>query len=629
MKQFLTIRDAIINVSDSKKGITYYENGMETKRTYQEVFQRSGAILTTMYDFGIKRGDTLLLQINGFENFIATIWACILGEIVAVPYNLAKTDADFELIKDLDNKFENLYIITDDSDEKLLDELHNRTLNINEHDLSQAISPKELINNNKSVETDTLFILFSSGSTGAPKGVSFSSKKLFEQFEYFNKTFAITEEDRFLNWMPLSHIFGLAIFNLLPMTINAEQYLISTMDYIYDPTLWSKKIFSFNATILSSSNFGVKYFMENITKNNEEDFNFNSVRALVIASDMISKLISEQFIETMNKFGFKRNAFCPAYGMTEATVFVSYNTPYDDYEWVSIDRNAIKVGKEIKYVDENEKESSVFINVGNILNAFEVRIVAEDNSILENEKIGHLQIKGECVLSEYFHDTETTTAAFTEEGWFITGDMGFIKDNKLIITGRYKDMIICNGKNYYAEDLENVVISIPEVLNSIAFGVFDHTKMEEKIVLFIKKQEVAEDKNVIRDVRTVLGIKMGLNINEIYFTNTIPITRTGKKRRNELKKEYLNNISIENDDANLSNSIEFIDDKDILEIWMKVLQLENINDNTNFFELGGNSIKAIQLVEEVNRKFQMNLKVKSIFKNPLFSNFKSYVKEFS
>jgi acyl-CoA synthetase (AMP-forming)/AMP-acid ligase II/acyl carrier protein len=346
---------------------------------------------------------------------------------------------------------------------------------------------------------------------------------------------------------------------------------------------------------------------------------------------MISKVISDQFIETMSKYGFQKNAFCPAYGMTEATIFVSYNNSDDEYEWVSIDRNSVEVGKEIKYQNDNENDSSIFVNVGNILDIVKVRIVADDNSVLEDEKIGHIHLKGNCVISEYYQDPISTNAAFTEDRWFITGDMGFIKENNLFITGRYKDMIICNGKNYYADDLEHITSSIPEVVNSIAFGVFDQQKMEEKIIFYIEKDKLAEEESTIRKIRTLLGLKSGLYIDEIHFTDTIPKTKTGKKRRNYLKNEYLkskkyNSTLVQNDEKILSKGNEPVE-IELSQIWMKVLDQDNINDDINFFELGGNSIKAIQLIEEINRKLQMKLKVKSIFKNPVFTDFQKYVKK--
>lgn len=613
------------------KGITFINRRIDTFVSYHSLYQKSLRLLYSLQEMGVNVGDEAILQIDDNEEFISIFWACILGGIIPVPLSnnndiesKNKTLKVWEVLK-------NPYLITNrnpclKSNSNDLDNLkegpniESRIINVEKIKITQDIGT--VVN---ACQNDIAFIQFSSGSTGEPKGVTLTHENLLYNVSDISKSSKMSPDDIGLNWMPLTHDMGLIGFHITLMFLGAKQYVMPTRMFIREPIKWMEKASYYKANQLYSPNFGYSYFLSfynKVTSVESLDWDLSSVNVIFNGAEPISVELCEEFLNKMGRHSLNSNVMYPVYGLAEASVAVSFPIVKENIIVYNLDRRNLKVGEKIIEVSKDNKENISFVDVGFPLRNCKVRICDNNNMTVEDDVVGFIQISGGNVTSGYYNNTIATDQAVTEDGWMRTGDLGFMRNGRLVITGRDKDIIFINGQNYYPHDIERVTqksefVDLGRVAACGIYNSLDHT---ENIILFIQyRKKIKEFISISNEVKELVYNNLGINIKYVIPIKKLPKTTSGKIQRHKLKDRYvegefssiikeLNELQYEQNSKKLLplNTTE----ESVCNLIKDILEIETLDIYDNLSLLGINSITTMQILFKIGQKYKVDISIK-------------------
>ncbi len=625
------------------KGI-YLINGQNNEEfvSYKDLYNRSLKILGTLQKTGIQPGHELVIQVDDNGAFIELFWSCILGGIIPVPLSIgAKDEHKRKLFKvwtllnspniacDSRQKKTIEKFATAHGYEELFSEIGSKCLEIETIDSANALGEIH-----EPSENDIAFIQFSSGSTGSPKGVQLTHKNLLTNVNSIAHEGKYTSYDKMLSWMPLTHDMGLIGFHINPMYSGMSHCIIPTNLFIRRPMLWLEKTSSHKATIICSPNFGYRYALKHFKLDEEQaPINLSSVRIIYNGAEPISLKLAREFNEFMAEFRLSSNAMCPVYGLAEASLAVSISNIHDAVKYISVDSEKVNIG-DIVALDAEENRTIDFVNVGSSIIDTDVAIFNEKDEIASDSEIGYVKIKGDNVTSGYYNNDAVTESTISN-GWLNTGDLGFLKDDHLFITGRSKEIIFVNGQNYYPHDIEDICCKVDNVeLNKVvACGNFDQDSGKEQVLLFVFHRGKPEafiptHQNLISAVSAGVGIE----VDKIIPVKDIPRTTSGKLQRLQLLNSYLSgefNDKVAQFEEALeifkNSKEEFVPQDEIgekvVEIWKQILGVDSVSKDDGFIESGGNSLKAAELCLFVQRELGITVSFEAFFQNNQLESF--------
>ncbi|MBB2482090.1 AMP-binding protein [Bacillus sp. APMAM] len=536
-----------------EKGITFINAADKEKFvSYNMVYEKALKLLYHFQERGLNPGDEVIFQIEDNEIFVYTFWACILGGLIPIPVSVGNnTEHKLKLFRIWDI-LNNPYLITSSKNLSNLEKfsveasyetemlvISSRTICIedtaNSHSFGNIHNPSS---------KDIAFVQFSSGTTGDPKGVILTHKNVLTNLKALINAWGITEKDSSLSWMPLTHDMGLIAIHLTSMLAKNNQYIIPTFLFIRRPTLWMLKANEHRVTQLYSPNFGYKFFLDYYDPKASENWDLSCIRLIANGAEPISTTLCYQFLEELSKYGLRFETMNTVYGLAEATVGVSIPEVNQPFVPVVVERSSIGVGQ--KVIEVNGGSNSVtFVEVGRPIEDCEVRICNEDDKILPEGTVGYIHINGKNVTSGFYNNPSATKKAIKKGGWLNTGDLGFMRNGRLVITGRAKDIIIINGQNYYAHDIERVVENIHSIgLGNVAVcGVFDEKKGQEDIIVFIRiKKSSVVFSDVDLAVRKEINRQLGLEVLHVIPVRKMLKTTSGKIQRFKMRELYLESL---------------------------------------------------------------------------------------
>ncbi|MDN5217505.1 AMP-binding protein, partial [Fulvivirgaceae bacterium BMA12] len=628
------------------KGITFIGYlGKERFLSYKALYEKATYTLYNLQKMGLGPGDELVFQINDNEKFLQVFWGCLLGKIIPIPLSDGKKPDHKSKVINVWKSLNRPYLICnvaeidhlgdyarENQNGSVFDNIADRLI-----DLNDALKESKAGRLEKVLPEDIAYIQYSSGSTGEPKGVVLTHRNLVVNTTDIFSRSQMSASDSMLSWMPLTHDMGLICFHLTGVLAAVHQYLIPATLFIKRPLLWFEKVSKHKVTQLYSPNFGYQYFLSALKPLHVYQWDLSSVRLIYNGAEPISKSLCEDFMKTMGEYGLCRTAMFPGYGLAEASVAVSLPNVGDELTFLALNRKKLNIGDLVEEWDDLTQRPIYFAEVGYPIANCQVRIV-HDNMVLSENRIGHVQIKGANVTKCYYTNEEATQKVFTKDGWLNTGDLGFFRNGRLVITGRSKNLIIINGQNYYPQDIEQFALEVEGVKpGGVAICCIPEADdlLYQKLVLFVLfKKSMEEFLPLALQLKEKIFNAIGLIIDQVVAVKKIPKTTSGKVQNFKLVENYEDGF-YKQDSARLEylekmynqnpNFHKLSLTEKLQVIYRELFGKRVLSNNEDFFTAGVNSLMATRLASRIHQLLGIELTIRDIFENPTVVSLSEYL----
>lgn len=390
---------------------------------------------------------------------------------------------------------------------------------------------------------DIAFIQYTSGSTGSPKGVVLTHANLLANIRAMGEAVEAGPSDVFVSWLPLYHDMGLIGSWLGSLYYAAVLVVMSPLAFITRPQRWLQAIHRYRATMSASPNFGYELCLKQISDKDLEGVDLSSWRLAFNGAEQVSPETIEHFIERFAKAGFRPETMTPVYGLAESSVGLAFPPLQQPPRIDVVDRQTFS--REGRAVPATGRDGRTlrFVSSGRPLPGHEIRITDEQDRELPERREGALQFRGPSATAGYYREQAKTGELFHGD-WLDSGDLAYIAEGDVFITGRRKDIIIRGGRNLYPHELEEVIGSIPGIRKGCvaAFGTREPRSGTERLVILAETRE--RDAGARETLRTkaaaAVNDLVGMPPDEVVLAapHTVLKTSSGKIRRAACREQY-------------------------------------------------------------------------------------------
>jgi acyl-CoA synthetase (AMP-forming)/AMP-acid ligase II/NADP-dependent 3-hydroxy acid dehydrogenase YdfG len=547
-----TLGEALVRVAADwpERGITLVGDAEQPIHlSYPELLARSRAILAGLRSRGLGPRDRVVLHLERLGDHFACFWACVLGGIVPITVARPATyDRKSSVLSKLWNTWELLGRPPILSSDRLLPFLAGVPALYHEGGLGEGfalLSVDELERHPPAEDLyaaapdDVVFHQLTSGSTGIPKCIQETHRGIVHHVQGARTFNGYTSDDVDLNWLPFDHVVPTLTSHLKDTYLGLRQIQVRTEVVLADPLRWLELLATYRVTHSWSPNFGFKLVCDALSRAPQRRFDLSSLVAVMNAGEQITLPVVEEFLRRTAPFGIRPEAMQPAYGMAEVCTAMTYLNGFTPARAAHRVVKASLGGPLVEAV-AGAPDTITFIDVGPPIPGVEIRIVGPDLELLPERVIGRLQIRGAVVTPGYLHNAEANREAFVGDGWFDTGDLGFLQAGSLTLTGRQKEIIIIRGANYYCYEIEDVVNGLDgvEPTFSAAVAVEDAQTGTEGLAIFFVPRRPGLDPGLIATVRGAVARNFGVAPTFVVplTRETFPKTTSGKIQRTQLKK---------------------------------------------------------------------------------------------
>lgn len=382
------------------------------------------------------------------------------------------------------------------------------------------------------------FLQHSSGTTGLKKGVMVTYRQLLSQLETYAKRLALNpDKASIVSWLPLYHDMGLIAATLMPFYFGLPVRLIETFSWLSNPGLLISHLTEAEEAYCWLPNFAFSYMAKRTRLDMGPD-DLQGVRAIINCSEPCKAEDMEAFMRRFEPHGLKDTAVQVCYAMAEYVFAVSQSDLTSGFKTVTIEADAFEAEHLAITSEADDKRLKTIVSVGRPVDDVEVRV----GEGLPEGHVGEITVRGPSMCVGYFRNEALTQRKFAD-GWYHTGDLGFMLAGELFITGRMDDLIIVRGKNIYAHDLEEMMTATQGVKagRSVAFGIDDPAAGTQKLILVVEIEDVANAKMIVRDIYDRICDSFGVAPSDIVpvAANSLSKTTSGKISRAENSKKYL------------------------------------------------------------------------------------------
>jgi len=391
---------------------------------------------------------------------------------------------------------------------------------------------------------DLCYIQYSSGSSSSPKGIIGTQSSVSANCHGIAKYgLAVNEQDRGTSWLPLYHDMGLIGFMLTPLMSQLTVDFIDPQDFTRRPITWLQLINDHKGTLSYSPTFGYELCVRRWRADRELDL--SSWRAAGIGGDMVRPEPLTEFQNLFKTMGFAAGAFTPSYGLAETTLAATFSPMGQGLLKHTIDMERYeRTSEAIEATDVTKAEHKrTFVACGRILPGHEIEIRDFDDNVLSGHQVGRICLKGPSVSPGYFQNTQATEAAFSADGWLDTGDLGYWLQDQLVVTGRFKDLILWHGRNIWPQDIEWAAQAAAPHRCGRACSFAMGGAGDEKEVMLLLECRTRDPKlldEIYKAVMAAIRLEVGVPVKlQLVPRGTMVITSSGKLSRARVKDKYL------------------------------------------------------------------------------------------
>jgi fatty-acyl-CoA synthase len=555
---FATLTDALDYAAQGETGSNFYtgRGAIYASIPYRELRSQAIELAHQLLGLGLDKGDRVALVAETNPDFIRFFYACQYAGLipVALPASV-KVGAHSTYVGQLKRLLEASDAAVGVASEGYLPFLQEASedLSMRMVDMPDAFYalPSDEQPLHDAQPDDISYIQYTSGSTRFPRGVIIKHSTAMANLQgIIAHGLEMTAEDRMMSWLPFYHDMGLVGFVLVPMAAQISIDYLDTREFAMRPRQWMALMTQTRATISFAPSFGYDLCARRVRANDIESYDLSNWRVAGIGAEMIRPQTLAYFAEIMEPAGFDRRAFLACYGMAECTLGVSFSPLWTGFTTHHIDSDHLSDHHEAVLLAENDTEGRGrhFVNCGTPMPGFEVE-VRDDNKVLSDWQSGVIYLRGPSVMSGYYNLPEETGHALSDDSWLNTGDIGYMVDGVLTITGRKKDLIIIHGRNIWPQDLEHVAETQPEVRSgdAVAFSAPDH-EGEEMCVLVVqcREQDATKRSNLVRRLTALVRMEMSMDCYvQLVPNRALPRTSSGKLSRAKARLDFINAHNME------------------------------------------------------------------------------------
>ncbi len=522
--------------------------------TYQELDRQARAIAAMLQSLNAKGERALLLYPPGLE-FICAFFGCLYAGAIAVPAYPPRPNRSISRVQAIVADAQARFALTAKSlltiVESRLGESETEDLrflntdNLPSHLASDWQDPGSTANS-------LAFLQYTSGSTGTPKGVMVSHGNLLYNSGLINQCFQDTPNSQGVSWLPPYHDMGLIGGILQPIYVGASMALISPVTFLQRPFRWLQAITRYQATTSGGPNFAYDLCVSQISPEQKANLDLSSWQLAFTGAEPVRAATLERFAAAFADCGFRKEAFYPCYGMAETTLIVSGGLKEALPLLKTVKTQALEQNR-VTAASPSDPESTTLVGCGRTIAAQQILIVNPHTFRRSQEdQIGEIWVSGQSVAQGYWQrpkQTEETFGAYladNQEGSFLrTGDLGFLQDGELFVTGRLKDLIIIRGRNHYPQDIELTVAHSHQALRPGCGAALSVTVEGEERLVIVQEIQRSYLRNldaqaVISSIRKAVVSNHELQPFAVLLlkTGSIPKTSSGKIRRHACKAGF-------------------------------------------------------------------------------------------
>lgn len=542
---FPTLVEALDYAALSCAGMYFYDRRLQLESTleYHQLQQRARAGARRLLSLNIGKGERVALIAETSTGFVEAFFACQYAGLVAVPLaipmGVGQRDAYTTKLQGLLASCKPAAIISSDEWLSLIDveNTDNATLHILSHADFNALAEKEGELPLPSPD-DIAYLQYTSGSTRFPRGVIITHREVMANLRVISHDgIKLRASDRCVSWLPFYHDMGLVGFLLTPVATQRSVDYLRTQDFAMRPLQWLKLINQNRCTVSVAPPFGYDLCLRRVNDRDLAELDLSCWRVAGIGAEPIPAQQLTEFGERFRQAQFDSSAFMPCYGLAENALAVSFSAEAAGLQVNEIDRDILeRQGKAVAPTAQT-RAISTFANCGKALPGHAIEIRNELGIPLAEREIGHICISGPSLMSGYFQDM-ASQQEIQSTGWLDTGDLGYLLDGDLYVTGRIKDLIIIHGRNIWPQDIEYVAEKELGIHagNAIAF-----VTAQERIVLQIQCRINSEEQRqqtlhaLMARIQSEFGVMVDI---EFVPPHSIPRTSSGKPARAEAKRRY-------------------------------------------------------------------------------------------
>lgn len=636
--------------------------------TYQQLDQQAKAIASYLQQHHATGERALLLYQPGLE-FVSAFLGCLYAGVIATPAYPPRANRSYTRLATIINDAQAHFALTTEAVKNKIEQklTKNNAIIVIPTDtialsLAKSWQPLQI------TADDTAFLQYTSGSTGAPKGVIVSHGNLIHNSQLIKDFFEHEPDYQVATWLPPYHDMGLIGGILQPIYSRLNAVMFPPVTFLQRPIRWLRAISKYKINTSGGPNFAYEMCVNSITAKQKKDLDLSSWNVAFSGAEPVRAETLLKFSDYFTDCGFNPQAFYPCYGMAETTLIVSGSNKHQSPTVKKISASALQENRITFNPDDDDSQQVV--SSGKVAPDFDCLIVNPDTLVEGAENtVGEIWLKGKSVTQGYWRKPELTENIFLaktkdgeNQGYLRTGDLGFISDGELFVTGRLKDLIIIRGRNHYPQDIEETVGNCHEAINSESGASFaiEKNEQEELVVVFEVKrtflQRINQDEKltneIFNSIRQVIAENHELQIYSIVLIRpgSLPKTSSGKIARYACRQEFLaDNLAVvtqwnltsglskkDNFQKNNQNFSENInqDNKELKNIinWLKDNLAKRLNINPQqinirqpFVNYGLDSVQAVQLTADLEDYLDIKLSPTLAYDYPDIESLANYL----
>ncbi|HTY64214.1 MAG TPA: fatty acyl-AMP ligase [Acidobacteriota bacterium] len=540
------MRDAVAHIEH--KGYTFLDDDLAPSDwSFADISKEAKRIGARLQALGLAKGDRLALILNAPESFVLSFLGSISAGVMPVPMYPPLA------LGRLDNYIDRAIGILRVSGAKAL--LTTKDLipvlepvlskvptlkSVLDIEMLQRMNGDLELHETATRQDEPCFLQFTSGSTSAPRGVIVTHRNLLANARAIINSLEINSDlDKAVSWLPLYHDMGLIGFVIATLVAQIPVVFIPTIAFVKHPGIWMETVHKYRGTVTFGPNFAFELAAKRAAKISRST-DLSCLRVLGCGSEPINPKTMESFISAFAPLGLRRKVILPCYGMAEATLAIAFDNLHKPMQKLVIDRYAyetLNVARPIAPNDDATEPKNRFelVSCGRTIPDHEVRIMNDRGEILPDGRVGEIVFRGPSVTPGYFRNPEASRQLL-QGGWLHTGDLGFILDGDLYISGRQKDLVIINGRNYPPQAIEWIVEEIAGIRKGsvVAFSV--NGDSTEKLVI-IAETTMTDSAGLTLAISEQVRSALGLSVYRVVLVGrgSIPKTSSGKLQRRQTK----------------------------------------------------------------------------------------------